>query len=103
MAARAQRVWPSELLTMSVLVWKRWSSFKKCQRRGIPAPIYSLTVPQWTLWESLKLQRLARRQMAEEWFDYALLRRVARKWRAEARLQVRAMLSCAVVRVHRTA
>ena len=46
-AARPMHLWPSEVLSLALLLWSRIAKYHGCLRRGVPPPVYLRYVQQW--------------------------------------------------------
>ena len=78
-AARPMNLWPSEVLSLALLMWNRIAKFRRCQRKGEPPPVYMRYLPQWHEWETRAIQKQLRAEVANELHGPSLLRRLLRK------------------------
>ena len=88
-AARPMNLWPSEMLSLALMMWSRIAKFRQCQRKGQPPPVYLKYVPQWHEWETNAIQKQLRGEVANELHGPSLLRRLLRKWRTLPAVQQR--------------
>ena len=70
-AARPMHLWPSEVLSLALLLWSRIAKYHSCLRRGVPPPVYLRYVQQWHevcfyLPSSLPFLMRSSRQMASQ-------------------------------------
>ena len=87
LVAKPTNLWPSEMLSLALLLWSRIAKFRRCTRQCKAPPVYLRYVPQWHEWETKAVQKLQRVEVATELQGPALLRRMFRKWSSLPRLE----------------